>query len=265
MAKIESWDLDDPLGRVKGETGRSNRALQDYVDMGPGRSLKGLIKGYKGLVEAEEPNYALFAQFTVQMQYEPGTIPPTKTLSTVARWSSECQWQARIACYEKLQRDHREAIRAQRRDRVEDADWDTGGLLRSVAGEFLLEFPKFLTQSVQTIENDDGEQTDVVTVKVNTTLAHISQALKVGSDLQRLSTNEPTNITELHGAALISRLSSAMDEYAEASQVSDNVGHDGSGTEGPATDGGGEDEGDQGEGAVPGTGGVQKASGSALS
>jgi len=164
-----------------------------------------------------------------------------------------------------LNKERREAIRAERRDRVEDESWEMGGLLTEVGAEFLQEFPKFITQTAQTIVNDDGEPTEVVTVKVNTTLAQISLMLKTGNDLRRLSVNEPTDITEVHGAALISQLVSAMDELAEASQdPADGEDVDG-GAAGSVAGAEGSVESDPGEGTDSGGGGGQKGGGSAIS
>ena len=265
MSKIESFDLDDPLGRVKGETGRSNHALLDYFEIGPGRSLPRLIRGYKGLVEAGDVNYTLFSQYRVQDEGEPSVKPPSKRLATVERWSSDYQWQARIARYEKLERERRLAIREQRRDQLEDDDWGSGGALRAVAAEFLEIFPRFLTRSVREEEDDDGEKVRVIREELNTTIAQISQAMKVGSDLQRLSTNEPTDITEVHGAVLLSELVSAMDELASGSKDGADGEDDDGGTADPATHGAGTDGSEAGEETDLGAGGAKESVGSSLS
>ena len=77
------WDRDTPLARAKGETGKANRALVDYAQMGVNRSLRELARGY-GAGRAEDP--------------------PTRAVATVFNWSRRYQWQLRVARYDDMTR-----------------------------------------------------------------------------------------------------------------------------------------------------------------
>lgn len=83
------WDPESPLDRItikakrkdgttydKKESLKSNQALVDYWMMGPGRSLRKLHQKYIEQTSA---------------------MPPTRHLRTLLGWSTEFQWQDRIA------------------------------------------------------------------------------------------------------------------------------------------------------------------------
>jgi hypothetical protein len=238
------WDWDNPLGRYTGETSRANAALQDYVDLGPGRSLAVLARGYRGEIAPGEPYFELFKAYRGQGQGKPGAIPPTRQLSTLEGWSSRFQWQARLSRYQQIDNERREAIRETRRQELEDLDWKTGKDLRDKAVAFLAELPKFQSDTVQKVEQPDGSTLQIVTVRLNTSISQLSQALRVASELQRLSIHEPTDITEYHGASLLTQLIAELDELAEANQGADPEPLDDPGTALPVGGGqGGEAEG----------------------
>lgn len=190
------WDWDAPVTRVKGETTKAFEALQDYIDMGPGRSLGKLEERYNDPLlypEAAPPE------------------PPTKYLRTLKRWSSRYEWQARLARYLDIEAEKREERRQRRREELEDADWEYGKALREKAREFIDELSRFKQRRVQTIQEDDGTEVRIVTVELDASIAELARALKTASDLQRLSTNEPTDNIDIRGSALLSEIMREMD------------------------------------------------------
>jgi hypothetical protein len=74
---------------------RASRALLDYLNLGPGRSLPALVQRYKNQES-----------------------PPTRALNTLRMWSSKDDWAARAASFDALEaqriseeyRAHREAL-----------------------------------------------------------------------------------------------------------------------------------------------------------
>jgi hypothetical protein len=209
------WEPEDPLARAKGESTKANRALQDYADLGPGRSLALLAKGYAGEIELGEPGYDLFRPYRVQSGGEPGAKPPSKRLSTLEGWSSRYQWQARLAAYQDLENEKREAIREARREALEDLDWENGESLRQAVMQYVEELPKFLVERTQKVEQEDGTVTEVVFVQLNASLSQLSQGLKIASELQRLSVHEPTENVNISGSALIGELIKELDDLTE--------------------------------------------------
>lgn len=229
----EMWDLDAPLQRYKGESAKANGALQDYVLMGPGRSLRELHRGYCGEVDPQEPGYALFSMYCPQGDGGATSLPPTKRQRTLQTWSARYHWQARVARYEQLQNDRRLSIREARRQELEDKDWYSGHELRTRVHEFLEKLPVHLETVVNVEEQPDGTLVKTIVKELNASLTQISQALKAASDLQRLSTDEPTDITEIRGAALLAELVAELDKLAAAGEDPDPESDDDAGTAGP--------------------------------
>jgi len=110
-------------------------------------------------------------------------------------WTTQANkwvWEERArewAEYEQFMLEHRWR---QRKLELMEADWGTGGTLRSVALRFLevIQTHKELSR----VTKEDG--TEVVTLAVNIAPSHLAQLLKTASDLQRLSLDQPTAITK---------------------------------------------------------------------
>jgi hypothetical protein len=168
---VAPWDADNPLDAITGETVKANQALRDYAAMGAGRSIAKLIERYRTVPNAS----------------------PTRREPTLKTWSVKFHWQARLADYIRVQDLEREQQRAERRQQLEDDDWKTGDDLRKVAGAVLA----LLGRKIDAVAKSGGTIDDL-----NVTAGQIVQAFKIGSDLQRLSTNEPTANINLSGAAL---------------------------------------------------------------
>jgi hypothetical protein len=88
--------------RIDADTDRSYAALLDYARMGAGRSLRGLVGDYR--------KQSVDEQCTEK--------PPTTRFPTIARWSTEHDWQARVAEYDQRQAVADETAKALARERI---------------------------------------------------------------------------------------------------------------------------------------------------
>ena len=158
-----------PPERRASDTSRAYAALVDFAAMGPGRSLEKLVQMWATTGLAK---------------------PPTKWLSTLKRWSSEGAWVARLIDYDtavaRSDEAARASVRAARRAALEDRDWTQSNALRDRLDELLLELPKFLRRTESEVKQG-GETVRVITLALNTTVAQLASALKLSSDVQRLS------------------------------------------------------------------------------
>jgi hypothetical protein len=81
-----------------GESRKAVLACNDYLRLGPGRSLAKLLHRYQTGPEA----------------------PPTKRLKTLKDWSAAYGWQARAAAYDaEIEREKNEALEARRREAMQ--------------------------------------------------------------------------------------------------------------------------------------------------
>jgi len=179
-----TWDANAPLARGVEESTKACQALQDYIDMGAGRSLAKLAETYQAIPEDAPES------------------PPTKHLRTLKGWSSRFEWQARLDRYLELEMKRREAVRQARRDALEDADWNMGQELRDKVGEFLGVMSSFRTRKVRNTTAPDGTPLRIIIEAFSATPSQLAHMAKVASDLQRLSTDSPTENINLGGAAL---------------------------------------------------------------
>lgn len=168
------WRLDDPLGRIEREEIKHSIALRDYASLGDNPTLPKLAAEYQSRTDDV----------------------PTRQLSTLKRWSTKFHWQARVAAHKAIKHEEREAEReaerSKRRQQLEDADWNDGERLRVIARSLIAKFADKANDKMKKAKWDD----------LDVTLAQVKELLKVASELQRLSTNEPTSNINLTGAAL---------------------------------------------------------------
>lgn len=172
MPTIEPRDTDTP---------RSLAALADYAAMGPGRSLRDLAARYR----------------RQSVDGASTTKPPTVRFETLGTWSTQGDWQARVAAYDaQIQTEadaERQALRRARRAELEDRDYQEGGLLRARVSEMLAEMPKFLRRTESKVDQG-GETVKIITLAMQAGPGELARALKVASEVQRLSVGEPTEI-----------------------------------------------------------------------
>lgn len=168
-----------PPERRATDTQRSYMALCDYAAMGPGRSIDKLLQVYT--------NSSIVK-------------PPTRHRATLGVWSAAHDWQARVESYDlaivQAEEADRAAIRKARRAQLEEMDWHDGAQLRDRVAELLAEMPKFLRRTETQIEQG-GELVRVITLALQAGPGELARALKVASEIQRLSVGEPTEIHRL--------------------------------------------------------------------
>lgn len=190
-----------PPDRRATDTARSYAALVAYFSMGDGRSLPKLADRYRSSTESV----------------------PTKHVQTLKRWSMDGDWQARVAAADDADRADEEqtraAIRAQRRAELEDRDWIEGSALRDRALELLAEMPRFLRHTESEVRQN-GELVKVITLALKAGPGELARALKLASELQRLSVGEPTEQTSQ--TIEIRYVDSAIESEAPARRATDD-------------------------------------------
>ena len=118
------------------ETDAAVSACNDYLRMGPGRSLQGLLDGYR-------PQSAPKA-------------PPTKRLETLKDWSGRFEWQARAGAYDaEIDRQKTVAVAAARK-----ASLESGLALEYERVEKLKKLAADLEQQIfyETTMNAEGDE-----------------------------------------------------------------------------------------------------------
>ncbi len=77
---------DEELQPQEGESAKAFRAFTDYCNMGAGRSLRKLVRAYRGQIEDKAST----------------VLPPTTRPATLGEWSIKYRWPQRVKVYEKL-------------------------------------------------------------------------------------------------------------------------------------------------------------------
>lgn len=195
-----------PPDRRATDTPRSYMALCDYAAMGPGRSIDKLLQVYTSHGTGK---------------------PPTRHRATLGVWSSTHDWQARVEAYDlalfQAEEQDRQAIRRARRLQLENQDWHDGEALRARVSELLAEMPRFLRRSETQIEQG-GELVRVITLALSAGPGELARALKVASELQRLSVGEPTGHVQHSGeVAVKGYVSVNPDEWDEPQSPPDSA------------------------------------------
>lgn len=197
------WDRDNPLAKQPRERRNAWEAFRDYVRMGPGRSLQKLASGYLGEFTREENPllYEFFKAFHQDDDSEPSAIPPAKSYRTIARWSSQYAWQARLDRYLELQdADRVERLREMRAE-LEHRDYQDGEALRRRVLDILQEAESFVKGFTDVEELTDGEGNKVIVKtiheRMDASITQIASALKTASDLQRLAAGVSTSNSRL--------------------------------------------------------------------
>lgn len=161
--KTVPFDLSDPLDRLADETIKANAAFRDYVAMGPGRSLRELLRRYN------EPNTQK---------------PPTKHFATLAEWSTRFYWQRRLDAWVRLTEAELQKNFKERAQHIRQADYDIGQSLRDLAAKILAESPKFVKASRKLVKGEDGRlDREVVTLALDGHL--MLKAVETASKLER--------------------------------------------------------------------------------
>lgn len=191
-----SWNEEDPLQRVEPETAKSSRALFDYALLGASRSLYKLAAQYKNLLHnGVKP------------------APPTSNLRQLQEWSSKFDWQRRVLIFDQIESDQELDKWEARRLELRESDWQAGAALRAKCLETLSTLPILTVQDAKeeiAETEEDGKPVKIITrtiIKaVPVTVNQIATAIKNASELQRLATDEETQIVTLRGEALDSAI-----------------------------------------------------------
>lgn len=189
MASSFQFNPDNPFEKTPQETKKSNRALRDYYEIGAARSLRELSERYRAW----------------QLTSDNIQKPPTRSLATLVMWSTDHQWQERVAIAEKLDeeavtRAREEALRldaerwVQRRREVREADFEIAEKLRSVVNQALESAPQFTKTRRRFTRNEDGTEREIITIALDMTA--ITSAARASSQLGRLATDLATERVE---------------------------------------------------------------------
>lgn len=223
MSVKGDWDFDNPLRQAFRETASAFAAFSDYYEMGPHRSMLVLHAVYIG----ENTAFPSISQ-----QYA-GLRVPSTSLPMLKKWSTTFNWQARLARRAEIEVTEREARRRQRRIELEEANWNTGSLLRERCNEFTALLEEFKQTRTETIQNDDGEgETRMIYLALNASIDQIARGLKIADELQQRSveiSEEETN-GKLNGGSLIRSLIRELDGLVSQRQIQDSSEADGDGT-----------------------------------
>jgi hypothetical protein len=186
-----TWDTltleqSDALERLPGETARAYAAFLDYVRLGDGRSLRGLLTHYQ--TQQGQASHGKKRQQTASKP--PAEKPPTLRLKTLFEWSTRYRWQERLAGYQAERARREQAVWEQRRAEVREADWQVSAELRELVRAALAQLPQFIKTTRTYVKGRDGEpDREIVTVQHD--LPALLKALELASKLQRLAAEVP--------------------------------------------------------------------------
>lgn len=156
-----------------------------------------------------------------------------------AQWSSKYEWVARAQAYADHLAEQNRQLWEQRRAEMLERDWQQGNDLRNVvAASLAIEkvAPFLRTRTthrpgIPTIVDTEGrvirQGTPAETLFTTEMLIlDLAKALEIGSKLQRLATNEPTdNINNLSGAALDSLIERELDRRLASATDASQAGY----------------------------------------
>jgi hypothetical protein len=191
------------IDRRPTDTPRSLAALNDYAAMGAGRSLRDLAALYR--------RQSVDGSSTAK--------PPTTRFETLGTWSTAHDWQARVAVYDAAVASDAEADRAalrqQRRRELEDLDYFQGMDLRNRVSELLAEMPRFIRHTESEVRQN-GELVKVITLALRAGPGELARALKLASEIQRLSVGEATEQIDSNQNIVITYVNDSPDNEAPA-------------------------------------------------
>lgn len=166
-----TWNLKAPLERAKGVGRRANQALRDYAMMGTGRSLRKLLKRYRG-----------------QKADNPQTELPTVKWGTLSGWSCKYDWVARVDAWTAIKQEEEETEWKERQRQIRQQDWSHGQQLREMAAKILEAAPAFIKRRERIEQGEPDAQGHRVDTKIITVAldGHLLTKLeKLASDLSR--------------------------------------------------------------------------------
>jgi hypothetical protein len=155
------------LARLDQESEAAHRAFLDYVHQGTRRSIRQLHTRYVEQTSSSDQ----------------AEKPPTTKLSTLFTWSSKHQWQERVAKFEQEWQQRDQALWADRRRAVREANWEAGEALRQLANDILRETPQFLKTTRRVVKDGQGQPAkEIITLQID--VQAMLKALEVADKLQ---------------------------------------------------------------------------------
>jgi len=172
-----TFDPDNPLAPIAGETPRANGALNDYVNLGDGRTLDQLAQSYRSRPKTGPER------------------PPTRQLSTLKVWSATYHWQARLARHLELlraaARAEQQRLWAERALAERERTWALAQQLQERA-EQMLAFPL-------TTERTEDEGKVTIVTPARWSVRDAALIAEVASKLARLAAELETERVALQG------------------------------------------------------------------
>lgn len=196
MAKKTSseftFDVDNPLNRVRGESWKANAALRDYYHMGNARALRKLLESYCKTLPEEE-NQALNKDTTKKATLKNTDSVPTRSWNTLALWSHRYKWVERVNLQATHDAEYHHKIWLDRATVIREQDYKQGEDLRDLADKIMAESPNYLITKVK-----EDKTTKVTTITVALDGRLMIKAMETGSKLQRLAAEmeNPDDIPE---------------------------------------------------------------------
>jgi len=187
MSEEMTWDPQEPLTRMEGETPKSHAALHEYAVMGRTRSLRKLANHFE-----EERKKRDRGDMTVPEV-------PTTSFATLADWSSKYAWQNRVMQWEMLERLEEEELWKERRKVVREEDWTHASKLRELAERIIDAAPAFINRSRRVVDDGtprvvdlegnvvkDGRPREIV-VTVALSITDLVRVEKIAMEMSRLA------------------------------------------------------------------------------
>jgi hypothetical protein len=188
------FDLENPLGRLPGESLRANQALRDYALQGPGRSQRKLFEQYRQQIDSKTT----------------AEKPPAKRLRTLAEWSSRFAWQGRVEAWERLMDATDEQKWAERRHQLREDEWEIGLAYLELVRNGLAESPKFI-KTQRRIVRETGQE--IITLAID--LASLAKAGEAGDRLLRIAADMSDHIIKQKIDQHVDVVEMTLDEWKE--------------------------------------------------
>jgi hypothetical protein len=193
------WDTNNPLAKIKDESVKANRALNDYALMGPRRTLVSLLARY-----TSDDNQ------------------PTAHLETLKNWSRRHHWQARVARWQDIEHEQRQSAERlkwlERQVQVREESFELAQALQSRAREMLqwpLSRDRVVTRQVKTPGGTIYEEA-VIKEPARWSASDIAKFADVAVKLGRLATGLPDSVSQVDIAVTAEDLAKMSDEELEA-------------------------------------------------
>lgn len=201
------FDRESPLERSGRESLRANQALRDYALMGPGRSLRKLLRQYR---EQSESRARALAAGGLRQPGESLAEPPTLREASLMTWSAAYAWQERVATWDALLDAQVRARWSQRKAEQVEKEWQFRDALFDLAFAILAESPNY-HKTTRRVVKATGQE--IVTVALDAALA--LQAGELASKLGRAAAGLPTNTSHVEHSGSLALPQPGLSNFAD--------------------------------------------------